>query len=307
MPLPPVVIELSAADAASPNAAELVRACTQAVTDGECRTGASEEAGSRAVAIVSWDAGRQEARIELGVRRGGQSRWSSRKVEFKESDPEPERWRTVGYVVGTLVGEAEREAEPPPAPAPAAKPLPARAEVPRPEPKQAEPRAATRLWIGVEAVAGPALDDGTWRWGAGASAIYDVPGLPVLGSVSARYLARGADEREVDVSWVGVGLGLGLRVAPLPRSRVEGRIEALLERIDASVQSPRRDSAGRWAPGGRLTLAAGPTLGDWGVVLASGELDATSQGTLVSVEDRAVGRAPPLTWALTLSARLRLF
>lgn len=313
MPLPPVVIELGPADSASPHAAALVRACTEAVADGECRAGVTTEAGARAVVIVSWDPERRQARVEIGTTRAGRDRWVSRRLEFKASDPEPERWRAVGLVVGALVGEAEREAEqekpstPPPA-KPAPNPTPAPAPSPPTRPPAPEPtRDATRLWLGVDAIAGPALDDGTWRLGAGALAIYDVPDFPVLGSIAARYVARAADDRDVEARWLGVSLGLGLHYRPIPWLRLEGRGEAVLERIEASVGGARRDDAGRWYPGMRLVLGAGPTLGDWGVLVAAAEISAISQGTLIRLENQAVGRAPPLTWALSLGARLRLF
>lgn len=318
MPLPPVVIELGPADSASPHAAALVRACTEAVADGECRAGVPAEAGARAVVIVSWDPERRQARIEIGTTRAAGDRWVSRRLEFKASDPEPERWRAVGLVVGALVGEAEREAdqEKPATPAPA-KPAPSPAPAPPPSPPPATPpetppateptRGATRLWLGVDAIAGPALDDGTWRLGAGAIAVYDVPGFPVLGSMAARYLARAADDRDVEARWLGVSLGVGLHYRPIPWLRLEGRGEAVLERIEASVGGARRDEAGRWYPGMRLVLGGGPTLGDWGVLVATAEVTGISQGTLITLENHAVGRAPPLTWALSLGARLRLF
>jgi hypothetical protein len=310
MPLPPVVIELGVADAASPHASEMIRACTEAVADGVCRVGASDEAGARAVVIVSWDEGQRHARIELGVRRRGANRWVSRRVSFKESDPEPERWRAVGLVVGTLVGEAEQEPVKPEPPSPPLAAPPAASAPPVVPPPAAPPAGAPpppRAWLGVDVVAGPALDDGTWRLGALVSALYDVPGMPVFGSAAARYLVRPADEREVDVSWAGVSLGVGLHHEPTPALRLEGRSEATLERITASVGGPRRDSAGRWYPGMRLSLGFGPRLGEWGLLLASGELVGISEGTVIELEDQRVGRAPTLTWALLVGARLRLF
>lgn len=311
MPLPPVVIELAQADQGSPNAAELVRACTEAASGSECRTGgAADEAGARAIVIVSWADGRQQARIEIGLSRDGKSRWVSRQLVFKDSDPEPERWRAVGLVVGTLVGETEREAEPsPPAPAPpptSSPPAPAPTpSAPRPL-APASPERPPRLWLGVEGLGGPALDDGTWRLGAGVFVGYDVPGFPVMASVAARYLARGADEQQVDARWFGVSLGLGLHTEPVAGARIEGRGEALLERIEASVSGARRDFRGRWYPGMRLVLAGGPKLGDWGLLMFGGELSGISQGTVITLENQAVGRAPPLTWTLGVGARVKL-
>ena len=168
MPLPPVVIELSASDAASPNTRALVDACTNAVTDGECRVG-TEEPNARAVVIVSWDAEHRRAHVEIGTKRDGAQRWASRDVGFREADPEPERWRAVGLVIGTLVGESERETPSANAQPPMTRRTPpatttSAPSTPPKRPVEAHPRHA---WLGAEAAAGPALDDGTWRLGAG--------------------------------------------------------------------------------------------------------------------------------------------
>ncbi len=314
MPLPPVVIELSAADAASAHAGVMVAACTQAVADGECQTAVSDPADARAIAMVSWDPARTSVRIELGVKSGGSTRWVSRRLDFRDGDPEIERWRSVGLVVGTLVGEAEQEVErtrvaespkPGPTPSPpAARTIDVSPTVPPPARPSLPP---TRLWLGVEAVVGPALDDGSWRTGAGVLALYDFPRAPVLGVGALRYVARPADDRDVAARWFGLSFGLGLHHAPLPQLRLEVRGEALVERMDASVGGRRRDDAGRWYPGGRLVLGAGARVGDWVTFVFAGEFTGLSQGTVITLEDEVVGRAPPLTWALGLGVRLRVF
>jgi len=312
MPLPPVVIELSTADAASPLAPLMMRACSDAVVDGECQGGDSDDATARAVVIVAWDDERRQARIEIGVRRQGKSQWASRKLLFKDSDPEAERWRTVGLVIGTLVGQAERDAQQeaqPPAAAPKPAKIAARPAQPRPEgpPAPRPARMPPRLWIGGELVTGPALDDGTWRIGGAVGVVYDVPEWPMLGSASVRALARPADDRAVEARWLGAALGLGVRHHPIDVLRTEARGELVVERIDASVNGARRDSAGRTTPGARLTLGAGPKLGDWGLVLVSAEFTGIPQGTAISLEGQSIGRAPPLTWSLGVGARLRLY
>lgn len=310
MPLPPVVIELGTADAASEHAPLMLRACSDAVTDGECQSGDSDDANARAVVIVAWTDEHRQVRLEIGVRKDGKSRWASRKLFFKDSDPEPERWRAAGLVIGTLVGETERAAQqeaPPPAATPARVPAPPRSEPAPLEPTPRAARAPARLWLGGDLVAGPALDDGTWRFGGALGTTYDVPEWPVLGSASVRSLFRPADAREVEARWLGVALGVGVRHHPVEALRVEARGEAVVERIDAAVSGARRDSAGRTTPGVRLALAAGPKLGEWGLVLASAELSAFPSGTAITLESQPVGRAPPLTWSLGLGARLRLY
>ena len=319
MPLPPVIIELSTADAVSVHAAALVRSCTEAVTDGQCRVGSTEETGARAVVIVSWNEGHDQARIEIGVSRDGKNRWVSRQLSFKAADPEAERWRAVGLVIGTLVGERERalEQDDPASDAPRSAPTSA-PSAPTPGRQSSSPHrgdltapapsdSSSELWLGIDAVLGPALDDGSWRFGAGLLGVYDLPRTPALFSSTLRYLTRPSDDQQVDVRWFGISMGAGLHHEPLPALRLEARTEALLERIEASVGGTRRDSDGRWYPGLRLALGAGARIGNFVAIMAQTEVTGVSRGTVITLEDRAVGRAPPLTWAFTVGARLRVF
>jgi hypothetical protein len=109
-------------------------------------------------------------------------------------------------VIGTLVGEAERaqaEESPPPSETPAP---PARAPT-------------FRSWLGAEAFGGPALDDGTWRVGAGLVAIVDLPVDGLLASGTARYAMRPSDRGGFDAHWVAFSAGVGLHHAPAPAYR----------------------------------------------------------------------------------------
>jgi hypothetical protein len=308
MPLPPVVIELSATETASPHTRALVDACSSAVTDGECRIGA-DEPNARAVAIVSWDPRHQRAHIELGTQRAGVQRWAHRDVSFREADPEPERWRAVGLVIGTLVGESERESSTttPPRPPPP-RPPPPRPPPPRPPPPRSSPVGPTleahptHAWLGVEAAAGPALDDGSWRFGAGIAGIYDFPRTPALLSGDLRYLVRPSDEHDVDGRWLTVALGVGVRQEPA-RVRFEGLAELVADRMEASVSRTRSDTGGRWLPGARLRLDAGVRFESWGMATLGIEATALTQGTVVKLEGEKLGRAPPFTWGLTAAFR----
>jgi hypothetical protein len=121
MPTPaPVVIEMAAADAALPFAQVLVNACSAGLRDrGPCALEDATSSSARAIVIISWEStGHFAAKIEVGLRQGGHADWSSRRVVFNTSDQEIERWRSVGLIVATLVGEAtgEKKAEAPPTP-----------------------------------------------------------------------------------------------------------------------------------------------------------------------------------------------
>lgn len=309
--LPPVVIELSPADAASPHVATLVHACTEAVSDGECRAGSTSEAEARALVIVSWQDEAKRAKIEIGIRVKGKSRWVSRELTFRDADPLAERWKTAGFVIGTLVGETEREAEKaaPKPPEVLPKPLPAPPKTePTPVPKAGPaPRPATRLWAGLELVAGPGLSDGSWRFGAGLVAVYDVPRLPVLGSLGIRYTERPHDSQDLDVRWLDASAGIGFHRSFAGGPRLELRGEAVLERVEANLTGAQQDSAFAYSGAARLTGAAGLLVDEGVLLLISAESLGRARGTQITRQGAEIGRAPPLTWALTLGARVRLF
>src|SRR5262245_19662315 len=109
MPIPPVIVELPP-DAAAHEAAALVEACNRSLPERGCELARPERDGeARSGLALVRRRGEQKLVIELGVLRGGKVSWVLRELEFKVDDPEHERWRTVGLVIGTLVGQAEAD------------------------------------------------------------------------------------------------------------------------------------------------------------------------------------------------------
>jgi hypothetical protein len=105
----PVIVDLPPATVSSPYVGALLESCTTGMhAQARCTLG-PEEAGteqSTAVAIVAWDgSAHPQARIDVGLR-FGMPRWRSRVLSFSAEDPEVERWRTVGFAIATIVGEA---------------------------------------------------------------------------------------------------------------------------------------------------------------------------------------------------------
>lgn len=313
MPLPPVVIELSAADAQSVHAPTLVQACSSAVTEGGCQLG-PETGATRAVVIVSWDPEHRRAHLQIGAVRGGKDQWATRELYFRESDPLPERWKSVGLIIGTLVGEAEREQEaarkaeasastPPPIAPASSQPKPTKALPTAPEPPRSGRVWPDRVWLGVELAAGPALDDGSWRFGPGLMGMYEARELNLVALAGARYLQRPKDSHEVSMRWLELSLGPGVAYEPSPGLRLEGTTEALAQRVDASAES---DSGGNWALGMRIGITGGAEVGDFGAFTLGGHAAGLSRGTLVSVRGETVGRAPPLTFGASAGFRFRI-
>jgi hypothetical protein len=130
----PVVIDMGIAEPPEVLVASMVEACQKAVGDGECRLVREAPQGPyRAIAILTWD-GPDKVRIEVGLRREVGTEWRTRALTFQPEDVELERFRSVGFVVGTLASE-----EAPPAPPPEVKPSAPAAPPPKPAPPPPPP------------------------------------------------------------------------------------------------------------------------------------------------------------------------
>ena len=308
MPLPPVVIELPPRDVASEQAQVLLRACSAAVVDGECRLADSYSGAPRAVAIVSWSGEYSRARIELGIKAGA-ARWRERRLEFKPADPVAERWKSVGLVIGALVGEAEQESKPkPPKPAPespAPKPVPAPVPSAKPEPPPPPPPELATIFFDAGAVVGPGMSSGRLRLG-GEVGLGGRSG-PVLILLHGRYQARPERSDEVTLHWASGSLGAGVLNRITPWFSLELTAHAVAERVEASISEPPTDSASRWAFGGRVRGAGALWLTPQAAVVAGAEATALTSGTEITVEDQNVGRVPPLNWGLWAGVRLGMF
>ncbi len=309
MPLPPVVIELSPRDVASEHASTLVEACSEAVRDGRCEViGGDPNPDARAVAIVSSNDAYTQVRVELGLRRSGRTQWAVRVLDFGSEDPERERARTVGFVIGTLVGEAERAQASSAARA-------ARASSATPAPSPASPKSEThpsprgvRLRPYVELAPGvdTAFDSGAPRLGAAlrVGAVLRAPWEAHLGGA---YAVRPRDDRGLRGRWLTLEAGGGVAYPLTSALALSLNIAPFVERLDADVSAPRADSGGRWVYGvswrGGTQLRATDRIS---LVLA-GQLAARSSGTEVRVDGARVARQPMLSAGGSVGVRFQLF
>lgn len=304
----PVVIELDAADARAPEVGALIDACRSGVSGGDCRLGESAGEVPRAVAIVRWQNGHRRASIEIGIRRGGADHWSTREIAFSDADPDVERWRSVGLVIGAIIGEEERAAETPkPAPERPVPPADATKAADRDagvaRPSRRKPALATALEAELDA--GPAFDDGTWRTGVGVGILFDLGPVFIAGA-RARYRFRSEDERTLSARWLGLALGGGAHFDPVPALRLEGRAEGVLEHLETSISGPRADSAGRFMFGARAIADAVLELSPPLSAVVGGELTRSTNGTFITVDAARLTRAPPLSWDAFIGIRLAL-
>jgi hypothetical protein len=299
VPAPTVVIDAPAQDRASPLVATMVDACTHAIFVGRCvlvwETSDADQEQAPAVAIVSWgDGAHRTARVEVGLRPAERSRWLVRAIDFRPEDAPQERWRAVGLVIATLVGDALHAEPAPPAPPPAP-PLPPPAPPPVPTPPPAtspSPIEHDRAWLDAEALLGPGLDGGEARRGGALRVAWAPLRAPVFATLAASYAGAPRDAHGVAVSWTTLAAGVG-PIASLLRDavRVDARLEVVAQRLDAAVVAPgsgATDDGSRWLPGARIgaevawmpVRIVGVVAGAEGTLLG-GSTAVTSQGASV--------------------------
>jgi hypothetical protein len=305
-----VVVEIAPADESSAEARSMLDACNVAMHPGRCVLGggAALDDGHSAIAIVKWETTTDSsARIDVGMRMGGRPQWATRVLSFSRTDPEGERWRTVGFAIATTVGEAVAAAYEDPAHRdPSKAPLtaaPAADDVQRPS-----RGPAARPWIDAQfsVTAGtqgpsPALG-GELRF---ASRIHG-DRLFLFGAVRCSFAEAALDSLAIVRPSASAGGGLAFLRLP---GGVEfaARGQALVELIDATATDPAtgvRASGQRWVAGlGEFLDASWMGSRAVGVVAGVGVVE-TLGATDVTVHDEVLARIPALE--LDAAAGLRM-
>jgi hypothetical protein len=315
VPLPIVVVEVAPADADRALVQALVDSCNSAVPRGRCVLEDSDRAEASAptgVAIVSWQDA-NSVRVEVGVKKQARGEWLSQELSFREQDQPEERWRATGLAIGTLVGEMRWEQAPPqPEAAPEPQPdvrRPAASREPTTAPAAARP-LESRSWLDAGPVAGPALDDGSFRVGAFARGAFQLPKSPVFGALSASYQVRPDDAGDVDVSWTTVAAGAGYGF--LGSGSALGfdlRLEAMWHYVRVSARDPVSGESGSASSslfGARAGGDASWTLARPIALMIGGELSALNAPVDVRLRDQRVGTASRFQYALLGGARFWL-
>jgi len=104
----PIVVDVGVVEPQRELASALLDACSQAAAaaGAECRLVRDAPNGPyTAIAIVTWEEG-DRARVEVGLRRVPASEWRTRELTFQGADADVERYRSVGFVIGTLATAA---------------------------------------------------------------------------------------------------------------------------------------------------------------------------------------------------------
>lgn len=271
MPLPPVAVEVVPPLEKSELVSTLLQACSQAVVETDCVKSGSEPPGERpsAVAIVTVEGDR--VRVEVGVQRSGESQWLTRDLRFGAMDPEYERFKTVGFVIGTLAGEISEELTQTGGSEPGLGGfdggLAGGNEDVSEEPEEVEgveldedhfetPSAPVpwnrHLWFDLGFVTGPGLKEGAWRVGAEARISAGLAGQ-LFGFAGGGFARRAQDEQSIAMTWAPGFVGLGGGLAEQGAFGIDARAAFQVVRVDAQISNADGvDAEGRFIPGARL-------------------------------------------------------
>jgi hypothetical protein len=308
----PIVVEVYAPQPRPQELAVLISACSRAAAPNECITAEMRPADSPlGVAIVRRDGDR--ARIELGLRGVVSAEWSTRDLVFQPGDDELERYRAIGFAIGTLVARqseppappppVKTEPEPPPPPPPsAAPPLPER-RVPKAH-KPVRPRAT---WLDLSGGVGLGLIPGPPRTGAILRAASEIVPGGLFGTAETGYAERIGDP-SLRARWLSLGLGIGHPLlADLHSVGVDARLLFVVERLSlTAVDGERSDGASRWKPGVSAAVDVhwdvAPPLGF--VLSATTHVD--PEHTVVTTRGTPVAETPALGFSGFCGVRLKL-
>ena len=194
------MIEVPAAVREAAESGPLLAACSGIISQGDCVLSPGNRA---AIAIVSFsDEAHLSARLEVRLRAAdGGSAATESLVTFAASDPEEERWQSLGLLIGARVSQLQVRAE---AEAPSV--------VPPYAPKAPAVRGAVKLAIvDVQPVSAP----DTFRMRVGPSLGFEFTGAVAYGVV-AEFAAR--------VDWLELRSSVGF-------SRAEHAVDVSVERI----------------------------------------------------------------------------
>ena len=309
VPLPVVFVEIAPPPPEPQLVQVLLDACSEGIREATCvLADEADEQTPWGLAIVSWrDEEETRVRIEFGRHGDASEIWQSREVEFDSADTRTERWRTVGYTVGTLADRGTRvEPSPSPDPSSLVAPQPVREANTEQEAKVRKAASSRDEWLrtGVALAGGPGLAERPWRGGFEARATA-IPLAPLFATASVRH-QRSPGRDHVAPRWTGLTVGLGgqITVAPV---RLELDAELLAEDLHVSfAEGDLTDAGHHWSIGalGRLAVAW-PRHGPVGLI-GAGQGFVLREPTVISVRKAPMGRWPAAGWSLTLGGELRI-
>lgn len=212
--LPTLVIVDLPAETVAADAETLLDACTRVFSHGECRVDEGFDAEPHVMAEVNW---LSAIHVEIIVRFSseGQQRSASRSLDFRANDEAQEKYRTLGFTVGSMAGnlrEALGVAPTPPhegADAPTVAPSPPEpseaVEIAPPPPPSGPPVVFADAYR-VGAQLGSGIDQARWGAMLGARGTWDRRWLLDL---SGAYARQGSNPEGLAAQFVNASVSLG--------------------------------------------------------------------------------------------------
>jgi hypothetical protein len=238
-------------------------------------------------------------RIELAPH-GSEPPLEPRFMLFRPTDPEPERWQSIGLVVAALALYRDEAEEAKAGAQGALEPL---------EPAHAGDSTAP-VWLGLGAEVGSGLDSGGPRLGARLEAGLRPHALrPAFAAITAGMAGQSTDGAGLSARFVQLGAAIGL-TASVPALDLDFRFGVGPTAEGLTVFAERSDgtthAATRWLLGGRAGAGAvWPSSGPVGGFLAGSAWHLTG-ATGVRVDGAPIARAPAAGLAGQAGIEIRL-
>lgn len=308
----PIVVEVYAPQPSAQELGALIAACRRAAAPNECvSSDVKTSEPPLGVAIVRREGDR--ARIELGLRGGPSAEWSTRDLVFQPGDDELERYRAIGFAVGTLVArqvapavaETETEtapSEPEPSPPPSVVAPPT--SLPPPPTVVSGPLRST--WVDVAGQAGLGLIPGPPRAGGAFRTASELAPRGLFAVAELGYSER-LGGSTLRARWLHVSVGVGHPLSRLRSLSVEVRLALALERLAVTaVEGQRSQADSRWKAGAVAAIDGhwefAPPVG----LLLSAATFIDPKRTLIRSGGEVAGETPALGLGGYLGLRLRL-
>ncbi len=259
--IPIVAVQIDAPTLAPALEQTLLDACTTSLTHLECAP-AREVKGEQAAAIAIITTPEADV-VVVELADSARNEWLTRRLQFQPDEPAAERWKSVGFSIGSLLGSSDRSYEASPAPS---------SDPPTDTPSQStETPSSPPVGLGLGSVTNVGLGDSPWTTGAELSLWGGFWGVAAP-HVSVAYLVSPDLPEQIQLRIVDLAAGLSFRWAASESWSARLRAQATFQNLRVSATSPEATPPTReltaWVPGARVGLDGMWTVAEhWAGVL----------------------------------------
>jgi len=305
-----VSMTTSAEEALGPDAIVVVRE-TEATPNDKDALALGDALHADALVEVTWpDADRRRALLHVHASKGAAA-WSDREIDFAANDATPERGRTLGFAVASMIpmpSESSASGSPSTSPAPASSATPGPAPAPTPmgpESPAAGEASSTRVALELLGIASAGVGGSATAYGGEVGARFRIAGDFALrlgggmrfGTVSAATATSSTARIDAGIAW-------DFAHAASRRFAFGLRLDAVLLR-HALARTDRDEHGVRWIPGADAFLEAAWSFTPGGAVVLAAGPEVAFGTTQIVVGDATVESIPPVRLLATLGLRAR--